>query len=299
MKKIKTLSSLIVVILLGIISVMYTPDNFKTSIKEVKNSNEEKYEVTGNLLVSFIDVGQADCILVENNNEYMLIDAGNNADGELLVDYFKTLGITKFKYIVGTHPHEDHIGGMDNIIDNFDIGTIYMPKTMTTTNTFEDVLDSVKNKNLKITTPNIGDEFKLGMSNFEVLYLNSEASDLNDTSIVLKLTYGNNSYLFMGDASKKIEKEILDKNISVDVLKVGHHGSEYSSSSEFLEKVQAKYAIISVGKDNIYKHPKNITLENLESTNIEIYRTDELGTIKTISDGNNIKITYEDTNTDG
>ena len=121
MKKIKILGSLIVVILLGIISSMYTPDNFKTSIKEVKNSNEEKQKVTGNLLVSFIDVGQADCILVENNNEYMLIDAGNNADGELLVDYFRTLGITKFKYIVGTHPHEDHIGGMDNIIDNFDI----------------------------------------------------------------------------------------------------------------------------------------------------------------------------------
>ncbi|MGN0973499.1 MAG: ComEC/Rec2 family competence protein [Bacilli bacterium] len=299
MKKIKTLSSLIVVILLGIISVMYTPDNFKTSIKEVKTSNEEKQEVTGNLSVSFIDVGQADCILVENNNEYMLIDAGNNADGELLVNYFKELSITKFKYIVGTHPHEDHIGGMDNIIDSFDIGTIYMPKTMTTTNTFESVLDAVKRKNLKITTPNIGDEFKLGMANFEVLYLNSEANDLNDTSIVLKLTYGNNSYLFMGDASKKIEKEILDKNISTDVLKIGHHGSEYSSSSEFLEKVQAKYAIISVGKDNIYKHPKDITLETLESMNMTIYRTDELGTIKTISDGNNIKITYEETNTDG
>ena len=132
-----------------------------------------------------------------------------------------------------------------------------------------------------------------------MLYVGENTKDLNEASIVLKLIYGNNSYLFMGDATKKIEKEIMNKEIKADILKVGHHGSSYSTDEAFLEQVKPKYALISVGKNNPYHHPTNKTLELLESKNIEIYRTDELGTIKTQSDGQNIKIAYEKTNTNG
>lgn len=279
-----------------------TPDNLKTSIKDINRENNTVKKVTatdGDLEVIYVDVGQADCTYIKQGNYSMLIDAGNNSDGKLLVEYFKSIGVERFDYVVGTHPHEDHIGGLDDIISNFDIGTIYMPKVGTTTKTFEDILDAVKMKNLKIATPSIGDTFPLGKSKLEVVSIKNEASDLNDTSIVLHLNYGEVSYLFMGDASKKIEKEILDKDIASDVIKVGHHGSEYSTDLEFLKKVNPKYAIISVGESNIYDHPKLETLEKLEGLNIEIYRTDELGSITTITDGKNIKFSYEKTNTNG
>ena len=290
----------LIIVLIEFLDV--TPKELKTSIKSVNNQAtkvEKRNIVDGTIEVSFIDVGQGDSILIQTGDHSMLIDGGNNSDGKLLVEYFKSLGIKKFDYVVGTHPHEDHIGGLDNIISSFDIGTIYMPKVATTTKTFEDVLDVVKEKNLQIFTPSIGDKFYLGDAKVEVLSVKNDASDLNDTSIVLRLEYGNVSYIFMGDASTKIEKELLNKNIESDVLKVGHHGSEYSTDINFLKKVNPKYAIISVGENNIYDHPKTETLEKLESLNIETYRTDELGTIKTISDGNDIKFSYERTDTNG
>lgn len=303
MKQKKKLIGVIFAFFIGLITLMgYVPDNLKTSIKEVNtketfNENKVINKVEGNVSVSFIDVGQADSILIEEDEKYMLIDAGNNEDGKLLVDYFKSLGIKRFDYLVGTHPHEDHIGGLDDIINNFEIGTIYMPKIYTTTKTFEDVLDAIKNKELKVTTPKINEEFHLNKALLNVVYVGENAKDLNDSSIILKLIYGNNSYLFMGDASKKVEKEILTKEIKADILKVGHHGSNYSTEKNFIEKVNPKYAIISVGENNVYHHPAEETLELLESKNIAIYRTDELGTIRTSSDGTNIKITYEKTNT--
>ena len=278
------------------------PNDLKTSIKDLdqKNKVEKKVlQTDGNLTVSFLNVGQADCIYIHHKDHSMLIDAGNNEDGKYLVDYFQSLGIEKFDYVVGTHPHEDHIGGLDDMIRAFSVNAVYMPKIATTTKTFEDVLNAVKEKNLKIATPTIGDTFSLGDAVLEVISVHNDASDLNDSSIVLHLTYGKVSYLFTGDASSKVEKEILEKDISSDVLKVGHHGSEYSSNLDFLKKVNPKYAIISVGKDNIYDHPRLETLEKLESLNVEIYRTDELGTITTVTDGENIKISYKETNTNG
>ena len=300
MKKTRSLIGVIFIILVAIFALFYGPEDLKTSIKDTKDTFLEKdIKTNGELEVYFIDVGQGDSILIKEKDKTMLIDAGNNEDGALLVDYFKELGISKFDYIIGTHPHEDHIGGLDNVINEFDVDKIYMPKVSTTTITFEEVLDAIRNKGLTVSTPDIGYEFNLDNADIKVLHVNNDVKDLNDASIVLKLTFGNNSFLFMGDAPKKVEKSILNQNIKADVLKVGHHGSEYSSSMEFLKNVSPTYAIISCGKNNIYKHPKDITLENLESLDVSIYRTDELGTIKTISDGKNIKISYEKTNTNG
>lgn len=256
-------------------------------------------KVDGNLVIYFVDVGQADCILISNNDHYMLIDAGNNEDGPKLVNYFKGMGISKFDYVIGTHAHEDHIGGLDDIINNFDIKTFYMPDVSQTTYTFESVLDALERKNIYFETPKEDNSYKFGNSSFTVLSVGTDSTDLNNTSIVLKLTYGNNSFLFTGDATSSVERTILDKDISADVLKVGHHGSQYSSSANFLKAVYPKYAVIQVGKNNEYGHPKSITLNKLKKINANIYRTDKDGTIICTSDGNNISFISMETDTNG
>ncbi len=270
------------------------------------NYNQESYSnpntnrVSSDLHVYFLDVGQADSILISNNNHYMLIDAGNNEDGPKLVKYLqKELGIQKLDYVVGTHPHEDHIGGLDNIINNFEVDKIYLPEVITTTKTFEDVLDAIDKNNLEINVPEIGETFKLGEADFEVMYTGTDDSDLNNCSIVLKMIFGNYSYLFTGDATEKVEKIILDKNIDVDILKVGHHGSSYSSSNSFLAKVTPKYAFISVAKENSYGHPSKDTINRLKKYTNNIYMTSELGTIEITSDGTNIEINNYHTDTNG
>lgn len=258
-------------------------------------------EVSSELMVSYLDVGQADSILIENNGEAMLIDAGNNEDGERLIKYFNQEGITSFKFLVGTHPHEDHIGGLDDIIDNFEIGTIYMPDIITTTKTFTDVLDAIEKKNLTYRVPKIQEKFTLGEADVEVIYTGSNRDDLNNSSIVLRLTFGNTSFLFTGDIEEKTEREILkmDLNIEADVLKVSHHGSKNSTTLEFLDKVRPKYAVISVGSGNNYSHPEDEVLNRLNGSNILVRRTDLEGTIIVNSDGKNISITNISTNLNG
>ena len=274
-------------------------NNISSNVEKNKTSKSPNIDPQNELDVYFLDVGQADSILIKSKDEYMLIDGGNNNDGPLLVNYFKSLGIENFKYIVGTHPHEDHIGGLDDIIDNFNVNTIYIPDAITTTKTFEDLLDSIERKNLTYNVPKIDSTFYLGEAKFKVIYTSTNTSDLNNTSIVLKMTYGNKSFLFTGDATSKTEKIIENKDIKADILKVGHHGSKYSSTDNFLEKVDPKYAIISVGKNNIYNHPEKTTLSKFEEKNIIVYRTDEDGTILAKSDGTNLNLSTIKTNTDG
>lgn len=300
----------IIILVISIISAIIVYFGGNLSLKnETENQNViakdptfSKEDVTDEFLkIYFLDVGQADSTLIINNNQTMLIDAGNNEDGNLIVEFIKSLGIEKIDYLVGTHAHEDHIGGMDDIINNFNIGTVYLPYTTektTTTKTFEDVLDSLIAKNLSITTANIGDKFTLGNTNCEIMYVdNSEPEDTNDQSICIRLELKNESFLFMGDASGKVEKA---RNWpQTNVLKVAHHGSKTSTSKEFLKQVKPQIAIISVGKDNSYKHPSEQVLERLESIKAKIYRTDELGTILLISDGDSNTVEKIKTNTDG
>ena len=268
----------------------------------LKDSKEEKEQLVDNdntLKIYYLDVCQADSILIDSNNEYMLIDGGNNNDGPLLVKYFQELGIKDIKYIVGTHPHEDHIGGIDEVINNFNINQIFIPDAITTTKTFEDLLDSIERKNLTFTVPTINNTYTLGETTIKIIYTGTDTSDLNNSSIIIKLTYKKTSYLFTGDATNITEKKILNKDIKSDVLKIGHHGSKYSSTENFIKKVNPKYAIISVGKGNKYGHPNIETINLLNKYNIKTYRTDELGTILLTSDGNNIEITSFKTNTNG
>lgn len=299
-KKINKILNTIIILLLVLISITYTK---KELVDNKENTNEKAVSIlktNSNLEVYYFDVGQADSILIRENDNNILIDAGNNEDGEKLVNYLKNdLNIEKFNMVVGTHPHEDHIGGLDNVIDSFDIDTILMPNATSTSKTFENVLDSIEKKDYKITVPKINEEFNYNNINIKVLYTGTDEKDLNNTSIVLKLTYQNNKFLFMGDATSKEEKKLLNEDIKSDVLKIGHHGSEYSTTKNFLDKVNPQYAIIEVGKNNTYKHPKEITLDKLNKKNIKIYRTDIDGTIKVVSDGNNLKFETLRTDLDG
>ena len=224
-----------------------------------------------------LDVGQGDSILVVNQGKTMLIDASTNEMAGTVVKYLQDLGITKIDYLIGTHPHEDHIGGLDSVINNFDIGTIYMPKKSANTKTYEDVLDAIMKKKLKITAPSIGDVFSVGDANCEIMAINNDAEDTNESSIVIQMECSGIRYLFTGDANYNVENSREWEE--VDVLKVGHHGSRTSSTKSFLDKIKPKVALISVGKDNSYGHPTKEALERLEEIGAKIYRTDENGTI--------------------
>lgn len=299
-KKKKIISSLIALIVIGIFYLLQDfpisspKDNLNKRIEESPVTAEETLEVT------FIDVGQADSILLENEGHYMLIDAGNNEDGPKLVTYLKNQNITDFDYVIGTHPHEDHIGGLDNIIKSFNIQTFYMPDVITTTKTFEDVLDALGEKNITVSIPKRNTNFNLGDANVKILYVGTEEeSDLNDTSIVLKVTYQNVSFLFTGDASTKVEEQLNKNDLQATVLKVGHHGSSTATNEEFLNAVNPKYAVISVGANNQYEHPHNTVLTTLQAHNITTYRTDQEGTIQMITDGNKIEINTIKTDTNG
>ena len=273
--------------------------NATASINDSTKSDKIDAKVKENFSVSFIDVGQADSVLIRNGNYNMLIDAGNNEDGEKLVNYFKSLGIEEFTYVFATHPHEDHIGGMDDIINNFKIDNYYMSNKLSTTKTFMDVLDALDGCNLKYTVPNKGDTLKLGDANIKVIYPGDDKSNINDSSIVLKITYGKNSFLLTGDVTSNVERKIYNEDIKSDVLKVAHHGSSYSSTDVFLDRVKPYYAVISVGKNNIYNHPSNKTLEKLNKRNIKVYRTDLDGTIVFTSDGENLSVKALKTDTNG
>ena len=288
------------IIVIVILVAAYYYEDIEEIIKEYnEDSISNVITSTDNLEIYYLDVGNADSILIRYHDNNVLIDAGNNEDGEKLVNYFKTIGVDKFKYVIGTHAHEDHIGGMDEVINNFKINHFYMPSTITTTKTFEDVIDSLEQNKVKFETPDIDYKFKIEDLVFKVIYVGDDKEDLNKTSIIIKMTYKETSYLFTGDTTSEIENQILDKDIESTVLKVAHHGSGYSSSAKFINRVHPKYAIIEVGKNNEYNHPKEIVLKKLTKVGAKIYRTDIDGTIHLISDGNNIEIEKIKTDTNG
>ncbi len=243
------------------------------------------------LVVHFIDVGQADCMLLQQGNYSMIIDAGNDNDSTKVIEYIQKQGISKLDYVMGTHVHEDHIGSLDSVIDTYDVDKIFFPKQTSTTKTFENFLTSVKNKGMKIYSPNVGEVFKLGEATFEIMAPNSSSyDDANNYSIVIKLKYGDTSFLLAADSEIISEIEMLNAKLDLkaDVLKLGHHASDSSTSQEFLDEVNPKYAVITVGKYNRYGFPKKSVMDRLKKANITIYRTDKHGTIVAISDGENI-----------
>ena len=286
----------ILIILLAFL-IINNQDKIKNLFNQNNNQNQNDYINTNNdlLKVHYLDVGQGDSIFIElPNNETMLIDAAESYQSDKIINYLKNLNYQKIDYVIGTHPHTDHIGGLKNIINTFEIGKIYMPKVVSTTKTYESLLMAIKEKNLKINTAKAGttiidtDTLKIN-----ILAPNSSTyTELNNYSAVTKITYGTTKFLFMGDAEKLSENEIKE-NVTADVIKIGHHGSNTSSSINFIKKVNAKYGIISVGLNNKYNLPKEETITNWENSGTKIYLTSINGTIRAISDGTNIKIESE------
>lgn len=263
----------------------------------LSSTDEINYKVgakaENTLKVHYIDVGQGDAILLEQGNHYMMIDGGTETSQNTLKTYLSNLGITNLDYVVGTHTHEDHIGSLDYIINSFKVGKVYFPKTTANTKCFSNFVKAVQNKNLTLTAPNVGDSFMLGNAKCTILAPNSSTySSGNNYSIAIRVVFGNNSFLFTGDAETLSEKEILKngQTLKSDVLKLGHHGSSTSTSQAFLNAVNPSIAVISVGVGNSYGHPNDSTINKLNKKNIETYRTDKSGTIIATSNGS--KITF-------
>lgn len=286
-KSLRTLALTLLIALVLIMNQYGTTQDKETSTTPLPS---------GIIEVHFIDVGQGDSILIETKDSAMLIDAGENEKGIDVVNYLQSQNIKKLDYLVGTHPHSDHIGGLDDVLNSLPVDRVLLPDIANNTATFEEVLDTLDKNNVKITKPDIGAQYNLGDATFTILAPNKTYDNMNDNSLVIKLNFGNNSFLFTGDAEKQSEKDLLAKgyDLSADVLKLGHHGSETSTSQEFLDAVSPDYAVVSVGKDNDYGHPKEEVLQIIKDRSIKLYRTDQQGTIVFTSNGKNISVNAKD-----
>lgn len=265
--------------------------------------NADEVDLNNNKLNTiFFYVGQADCTLIKLNDEVMLIDSGNNSDGKNVVSFLQEKGITQIDYLVGTHADEDHIGGIDDVIKSMEIGTFLIPTVGSGTD-YKNAVEAAEEKNIPIEHPTIGDVFIFEDAQFEIMSaMEDEGTSDNNSSLVIELTYNATKYLFMGDAETEVENSRSWNK--VNVLKVGHHGSNSSSSTKFLEQVSPQYSIIEVGKNNSYNLPSDKAIQRLEESGTQILRTDrangeEVGSFWLTSDGNTIDIKKVNINLDG
>ncbi len=239
--------------------------------------------------VHFIDVGQGDCTFIElPNGQTMLIDAGNPGDGGMIINYIKNIfEYDEIDFVVATHPHDDHIGGMAEVISRFDVGVMYMPEKTHTSQIYEDLVNIIEKREINLQ-PAKADTNILTSGLIKIDFLapfDEEYSDLNNYSAVVKLTYNETVFLFMGDAEAQVEYKLFKKDIDADVLKVGHHGSDSASTEYFISEVTPEVAVISSGVDNQYGHPHETTLSILNDYGSNVYRTDEVGTIVVTTEG--------------
>lgn len=243
-----------------------------------------------NFQVHFIDVGQADSALIICNEKAMLIDGGNREDSDLIYTYLKQNGVSHLEYLIGTHGHEDHIGGLASALAYASCDTVFCSVTNYESKTFENFANAAKERGCPIEIPTAGYTFNLGSAVCQVIGPVQTYEEPNDTSIVLRITYGETSFLFTGDAETPAETDILDAGykIDCDVLKVGHHGASTSTGYRWLREASPEYAVISVGAGNDYGHPTEATLSKLRDADVTTYRTDMHGTIICTSDGENI-----------
>lgn len=249
------------------------------------------------LTVHFIDVGQADCILLECAGRYMLIDGGNVEDSSLVVSYLEKQGVEDLSLVVCTHAHEDHVGGLPGVLAVYPTKEVWAPTKTYSSQCFDDFVYYTDQQGLEITIPDPGDSFDLGKAVITVLGPTTSYAEPNNTSLILMVQFGENRFLFTGDMETEAENDMLDAgaHVKADVLKVGHHGSNTSTGYRFLYEVAPTYAVISVGKDNSYGHPHDEPMSRLHDADVTVYRTDEMGTIVAVSDGKNITFSWENT----
>jgi len=253
------------------------------------------------LTVHYIDVGQADCALIETEDKFVLIDGGNKEDGQLVISYLQQQGVKELEAVICTHAHEDHVGGLPSVLAVFPTKVVYAPTNTYSSNIFDDFVYYTDQQGLEITIPDPGDEFIVGQTRFTVLGPTQSYAETNDTSIIMLVEHLENRFLFTGDMEVAAENDMLDYwgtrvDWNVDVLKVGHHGSDTSSGYRFVYETDPEYAIISVGEGNTYCHPHESVTSRYQDAGIPMFRTDKLGTILAVSDGYNITVTWENQN---
>lgn len=263
------------------------------------NYSLNKVPKTADVLVHYIDVGQGDSILIQSGVENVLIDAGENDKSEDVVAYLKSIGVKTLNMVVATHPHSDHIGGLDVVIENFDVKKVIMPEVpkdiLPTNKTYTDFLYAIKDNSVKANLAYPGDSYKVGDGTLTVLGPVNAYDNLNNLSLVMKFSYKSKAFLFTGDQESDAEYDLLNTgaDVSADVLKVGHHGSSTSSSQKFIDAVGADIYVIEVGRDNRYNHPHAEIRQRLGETGKPVYRTDIDGTVVMATDGKEISIYTE------
>ena len=273
-----------IVTIIAIIAVLLA-SLFGVNIEDFITHSAPEQNLEGQLVVHMIDVGQADCFLLVQDGKSALVDCGTRSTGKDAVQYLKELGVTKLDYVIGTHPHDDHMGGMYEILTNFEIGTVIYPDVEDgeiTANWYAKLMNEITTGNYNVDYPEKGETIILGNATMEVLAAETEVGgNTNNYSIVLKVSFGQMDMIMTGDAETEIEEKILQsgENIDAEILKVGHHGSDTSSSEAFLDAISPEYGLISCKIGNKYEHPIKSTMENLKERNVEIYRTDECGSV--------------------
>ena len=246
---------------------------------------EAPSNIEGELIVTMIDVGQADSFLFQQNDKTMLVDCGTRSSGDDVVKYLKELGITKLDYVFGTHPHDDHMGGMYDVITSIEIGKIIMPEVedgRVTSNWYEKLIKEIAEGGYDLEYAKLGNEYSLGDAKIKIIgQLTEYRSDLNNYSAVMKVSFGEMDIIMTGDAEVIVEEEILKSgaNLDAEILKVGHHGSDTSTSDEFLDAISPEYALISTEIGNKHEHPIKSVMNKFKDRDIEVYRTDESGTV--------------------
>ena len=248
------------------------------------------------LIIHYLDVGQADATILQCGDEVMMIDGGESADSSLIYSFLtKTLGITHIDYMIATHPHADHIGGLSGALNACSVGVVYSPVRSYDSKQFSSLVKYTQKQGRDLTVPEVGDSFAYGDAQVQFLSPVMEYNNVNDCSIVVRITHGSNTFLFAGDAEWEAEHDMLSfgYDLSATLLKVGHHGSDTSSSYVFLREVMPKYAVISCGEGNSYGHPTEAVLSRLRDVGAQVFRTDLQGDVVFVSDGTTLSFGTE------
>lgn len=301
-KRYKIILCFILFFAIGMLSPTSSSANIEKNYDDkqtVTKKTEEKVEPeakASNIKIHFIDTGNSDCTFIQSRDKNMLIDGGNNNDEQRIVNYLNDLGIRKIDYLVSTHPDSDHCGGLDAAVTNFEIGQSYVSNGSSDSKTYRDFIYSLSTKGLAPAVPLEDTAIELD-GDTNVKFYNTQATGKgNELSLVALLTSGDHQMLFMGDATEKVEKSIVDKiPSSIDILKVSHHGSKTGTSEELLDSISLKYAVIECGKNNKYGHPNKEVLDRLDDSDAKVFRTDKKGNIIFTTDKD--KISYEFTDT--
>lgn len=306
-KKKKRLKSLLITLPIAVVFILLInlsdlgvlPHQLQKPLDTFNNATDgllyQRQTSTKALSVHFIDVGQGDSTLISCEGENMLIDGGTPDEAQKVENYLKSQGVNTLSYVIGTHPHDDHIGGLVGVLGKYQADNVILSGVTTTTKTFERLLNTISDKQSGIIKSKVGNTYNLGSAQFTILAPLAEYDELNDMSVVIRLTYKNNSFLFMGDASSISERDMLSryKDLSADVIKIGHHGSKTATSADFLNAVHPSMAVISVGRGNSYGLPSSEVVRRVKKSGAKLFRTDYDGTVVIESDGKNLSCKEE------